>query len=182
MTDFKTERAVIPMTDTRAQEMVERLLAAAADCKIGADWHGNADDSDCEPHQSFQRDLIDGEKIAREAATLIASQAEGIEAARRGQATANRALAIAQADTEEEFAKRTAAEAALAKAGWQGMDSAPLDGKTCILSVPEGPFFYSVQGAFQNGQWNCVHRDNVKPVAWMPNVLLPDFIRTSADT
>jgi len=61
---------------------------------------------------------------------------------------------------------------------WQPMGAAPKDGKHCILSVPEKDgFIYSVQGAFQDGQWNAVHRDNVAPLAWMPNVLLPDHFK-----
>lgn len=64
-------------------------------------------------------------------------------------------------------------EKALAARQWQPMDTAPKDGRHCILSVPEGAFYYSVQGAYHDGQWNAVHRDNVEPVAWMPNVLLP---------
>ncbi|TCU34089.1 hypothetical protein [Rhizobium azibense] len=59
---------------------------------------------------------------------------------------------------------------------WQSMDTAPKDGKHCILAVKEGAFIYSVQGAFQNGQWNAVHRGDVKPLCWMPNVLLPEGI------
>ncbi len=58
-----------------------------------------------------------------------------------------------------------------AVAEWQPMDTAPKDGKHCILSVPEpSGFIYSVQGAFQEGRWNAAHRDNVEPIAWMPNV------------
>lgn len=57
---------------------------------------------------------------------------------------------------------------------WRTMDSAPLDGKHCILAVPEpGGFIYSVQGAYQDGRWNAVHRDNVQPLYWMPNIRLP---------
>lgn len=58
---------------------------------------------------------------------------------------------------------------------WRKMDSAPKDGKHCILAVPEpGGFIYSVQGAWQGGQWNAVHRDNVQPLYWMPNFRLPE--------
>lgn len=60
---------------------------------------------------------------------------------------------------------------------WQTMDTAPRDGKHCILAVKEGAFICSVQGAFQAGQWNAVHRDNVEPLCWMPNVRLPEAIR-----
>jgi hypothetical protein len=59
---------------------------------------------------------------------------------------------------------------------WRAMNTAPLDGTHCILAVPEpdGIFVYSVQGAYQDGQWNAVHRMNVKPLYWMPNLLLPE--------
>lgn len=60
--------------------------------------------------------------------------------------------------------------------GWQSMDTAPLDGKHCILSVQEGAFIVSVQGFYHGGKWIAVHRDNVQPLAWMPNVLLPDAL------
>ncbi|MFY0735669.1 hypothetical protein [Aurantimonas sp. NFXS3] len=70
-----------------------------------------------------------------------------------------------------------------AVAEWQPMDTAPKDGKHCILSVPEpSGFIYSVQGAFQEGRWNAAHRDNVEPIAWMPNVLLPESIRSALRT
>lgn len=62
---------------------------------------------------------------------------------------------------------------------WQPMATAPVDGKHCILAVKEGAFIYSVQGAFHAGQWNVVHRDNVQPLCWMPNIRLPDeFLAT----
>lgn len=80
------------------------------------------------------------------------------------------------AATSEFFRRVSAALAEAPLAGWQPMATAPRDGKHCILSVPTGPFFYTVQGAFQDGQWNAVHADNVQPVAWMPNVLLPDHL------
>ncbi len=57
--------------------------------------------------------------------------------------------------------------------GWRDMASAPLDGKHCILAVREGAFIYSVQGAYSYGEWNAVHRGNVQPLCWMPNVRLP---------
>lgn len=57
---------------------------------------------------------------------------------------------------------------------WREMDSAPLDGKHCILAVKCGAFIYSVQGAYGEGQWDCALGDNVKPLYWMPNVRLPD--------
>lgn len=58
--------------------------------------------------------------------------------------------------------------------GWRTMDSAPLDGKHCILAVKSGAFIYSVQGAFHDGQWDCAMGDNVDPLYWMPNVRLPE--------
>lgn len=57
---------------------------------------------------------------------------------------------------------------------WRDMASAPLNGKHCILAVQEGEFIYAVQGAYSNGEWNAVHRGNVTPLCWMPNVRLPD--------
>ncbi|WP_313026906.1 hypothetical protein [Brucella sp.] len=57
--------------------------------------------------------------------------------------------------------------------GWRSMDSAPTNGKHCILCIKDGSFYYSVQGAFQNGKWNCVYRDDVQPLCWMPNVRVP---------
>lgn len=57
--------------------------------------------------------------------------------------------------------------------GWQAIDTAPKDGKHCLLAVKEGPFIYVVQGAFHAGQWNAVHRDNVAPLCWMPNIRIP---------
>lgn len=58
--------------------------------------------------------------------------------------------------------------------GWQPMSTAPLDGKHCLLAVKEGPFVYVVQGSFYRGQWDAVHRENVEPLCWMPNVRVPD--------
>lgn len=63
--------------------------------------------------------------------------------------------------------------AAVASAGWQPMETAPLDGKHCIIAVQEGAFIYSVQGSFDGKRWNAVHAVGVKPLCWMPNVRLP---------
>lgn len=57
--------------------------------------------------------------------------------------------------------------------GWLPIETAPKDGKHCILCIKDGAFYYSVQGAFQDGKWNCVYRDNVQPLCWMPNVRIP---------
>lgn len=63
---------------------------------------------------------------------------------------------------------------------WQPMDTAPLDGKHCILAVQEGAFIYSVQGSFDGRRWNAVHAVGVKPLCWMPNVRLPsEFLPAS---
>lgn len=79
----------------------------------------------------------------------------------------------------QEIAEKDARIAAL-EAGqtWRDMDSAPLDGKHCILLVPEpSGFIYSVQGTYRSGSWDAVHRSDVQPLAWMPNVLAgPDRI------
>jgi hypothetical protein len=56
---------------------------------------------------------------------------------------------------------------------WRDMASAPLNGKHCILAVKDGEFIWSVQGAYSYGEWNAVHRGNVKPLCWMPNVVPP---------
>ncbi|PZP49817.1 MAG: hypothetical protein DI595_12735 [Agrobacterium fabrum] len=57
---------------------------------------------------------------------------------------------------------------------WRSMDSAPKDGKHCILSIPSGGFVYTVQGAFMGGKWINALNVDAEPLAWMPNVLLPD--------
>ncbi|WPE19905.1 hypothetical protein [Shinella zoogloeoides] len=69
-------------------------------------------------------------------------------------------------------AARQAIAAALPQ--WQSMDTAPLDGTHCILSLQEDAFIVSVQGFHHRGKWIAVHRDDVQPLAWMPNILLPD--------
>lgn len=60
---------------------------------------------------------------------------------------------------------------------WQPMDTAPTDGKHCILAVKDGSFIWSVQGAYFAGQWDSAIGADVKPLAWMPNVLLPDWAK-----
>ncbi|MNE81973.1 hypothetical protein D3C80_1786580 [compost metagenome] len=57
---------------------------------------------------------------------------------------------------------------------WRPMDSAPKDGKHCILSIPSGGFAYTVQGAFMGGKWINALNVDAEPLAWMPNVMLPD--------
>jgi hypothetical protein len=61
--------------------------------------------------------------------------------------------------------------------GWRDMETAPLDGTHCILAVKQGAFIYSLQGAYQYGQWNVVNKDNVEPLCWMPNIRLPDHVK-----
>lgn len=56
---------------------------------------------------------------------------------------------------------------------WRPMSTAPTDGTHCILAIREGAFIYAVQGAFSGRQWNVVHRDDVQPLCWMPNIRLP---------
>lgn len=102
--------------------------------------------------------------------------------------TLEEAQAAAQADYETRIrAALTAAPSPASETApkvvedWRDMSEAPKDGKHCILAVKEGPFVYSVQGSFQNGQWNAVHRDNVDPLYWMPNIRLPsDWIERAA--
>lgn len=75
---------------------------------------------------------------------------------------------------------RSAIAPAPAEETWQPMDTAPKDGKHCILAVQEGAFIYSVQGAFDGKQWNAVHREGVEPLCWMPNARLPsEFLPAS---
>ncbi|MBK3745829.1 hypothetical protein G3A39_42485 [Paraburkholderia aspalathi] len=78
------------------------------------------------------------------------------------------------------YAAPVASEAeTIEETGWRDMATAPLNGRHCILAVPCGSFIYSVQGAYQDGRWNAVHQENVRPLCWMPNVLLPDEFRPS---
>lgn len=58
--------------------------------------------------------------------------------------------------------------------GWQSMETAPLDGKHCILAIKTGCFVYSIQGAFMSGKWMNAGDIKGEPLAWMPNILLPD--------
>lgn len=60
--------------------------------------------------------------------------------------------------------------------GWQDMSTAPKDGKHCILAIQteDKCFVYSIQGAFMGGKWLNAANIKTEPLAWMPNVLLPD--------
>lgn len=58
--------------------------------------------------------------------------------------------------------------------GWQPMETAPLDGKHCILAIKSGPFVYSIQGAFMKGKWMNAADIQSEPLCWMPNVKIPD--------
>lgn len=57
--------------------------------------------------------------------------------------------------------------------GWQSMDTAPKDGKHCILAMKRGPFVYAIQGAFMNGKWMNAGDIEGDPLCWMPNVRVP---------
>ncbi|HAU76315.1 MAG TPA: hypothetical protein DCW88_12530 [Agrobacterium sp.] len=58
-------------------------------------------------------------------------------------------------------------------AGWQSMDSAPKDGKHCLIAVKTGPFVYAVQGAFLDGEWENVAGINSEPLCWMALTRIP---------
>lgn len=60
---------------------------------------------------------------------------------------------------------------------WRPMSEAPTDGKHVILAVRTecGCFVYSVQGAFMMGEWFNAANIKTDPLAWMPNVSLPDI-------
>lgn len=66
---------------------------------------------------------------------------------------------------------------ALARRQWQSMDTAPKDGRHCILAVQSGPFVYAVQGTYDEGRgrgWFNAADIEAEPLCWMPNVLVPD--------
>lgn len=54
-----------------ASDLVKRLRKAAMDFEGLGDWHANAEDSDCEPHQSIQGEMQEASKAAIEAADFI---------------------------------------------------------------------------------------------------------------
>lgn len=57
---------------------------------------------------------------------------------------------------------------------WQSMETAPTNGKHCILAIKSGAFVYSIQGAYMMGEWHNAANIKAEPLAWMPNVMLPD--------
>ena len=76
-------------------------------------------------------------------------------------------------DDIEEIARAIMAERERNR--WQPMETAPLDGKHCILAIPSGSgFIYSIQGAYMHREWHNAADIKVEPLAWMPNILLPD--------
>lgn len=78
-------------------------------------------------------------------------------------------------NTERHREEIRAAMKAAIKAQWMPMDRAPKDGTHCILSIPmKSGFVYSVQGKYRNGKWMNAMDYDAEPLAWMPNVLLPD--------
>ena len=58
-------------------------------------------------------------------------------------------------------------------AGWRSMDSAPKDGKHCLLAVKAGPFVYAVQGAYSMGEWGNAADIHSEPLCWMPLTRIP---------
>lgn len=65
-------------------------------------------------------------------------------------------------------------QSAAVRDDWQPMETAPLDGRHCILAVKTGAFIYSIQGAFMKGKWMNAADIDGEPLAWMPNIRLPD--------
>lgn len=51
--------------------LAKRLRVAAESFEGQRQWHANAVDGDCEPHDSWQIEMDDGSKAAIEAACLI---------------------------------------------------------------------------------------------------------------
>lgn len=74
-----------------------------------------------------------------------------------------------------------ATQVSKSKAAWQPMSTAPIDGKHCILSIQSGSSIYSIQGAFMKGKWTNAANIEAEPLAWMPNILLPDEFRPWSD-
>jgi hypothetical protein len=58
--------------------------------------------------------------------------------------------------------------------GWQPMETAPLDGKHCILAIKCSAFVYAIQGAFMKGKWMNAADIQSEPLCWMPNIMIPD--------
>lgn len=75
------------------------------------------------------------------------------------------------------FVEAVQAAIAAAPSPWQPMSTAPMNGRHCILAVKSDVFVWSIQGCYDESRkvWTCAIGDDVKPLAWMPNVLLPDW-------
>lgn len=84
-------------------------------------------------------------------------------------------LEEAKAACQADFQSRYVALSAQVQdvAGWQSMDSAPKDGKHCLLAVKSGPFVYAVQGAYSMGEWGNAADIHSEPLCWMPLTRIP---------
>lgn len=78
-------------------------------------------------------------------------------------------------DAADHIAALEAENAKLKEAvtGWQPMETAPMDGKHCILAVQRGPFVYAIQGAYMNRKWLNAADIDCEPLCWMPSVSIP---------
>ena len=57
---------------------------------------------------------------------------------------------------------------------WRSMDSAPKDGKHVLLAVKTGPFVYTVEGYYYEGEWLNAAEIEGETLAWMPKVKIPN--------
>ncbi len=91
---------------------------------------------------------------------------------RKSFSTLDEAKAAAQADYEARIRSALSAQVQDV-AGWQSMDSAPKDGKHCLLAVKSDCFVYALQGAFMMGEWSNAADIKSEPLCWMPLTRIP---------